>query len=373
MEIKKHGYSFEHINAYYCAIDFVKDKKMKKIGLMILSSIFIWSCSKKETQRPKNILLIIGDGMGLTQISAGNYTNNNHSNFEAFTHIGLQKTHAVDKLITDSAASGTAMATGIKTYNGAIAMSKDQRPQKSILEICVERNYKTALLTTSSIVHATPAVFYAKATQRKLYDEIATYLPESGVNYFIGGGRAYLYKDNKTKMLLEKNYRIVKDLNSFEKESSTKMGLFTADKEPVKQNEGRPPMDKATEIVLDKLRRDDRPFFMMIEGAQIDWGSHANDQEYLLSEWHEFNKILKIVIEFAKEDANTLVVVTADHETGGTAITEGNLSNEIIISFSTKSHSATMVPVFAFGPGAEKFSGIYENTEIFHKLKQLVK
>ena len=117
----------------------------------------------------------------------------------------------------------------------------------------------------------------------------------------------------------------------------------------------------------------EKPFFMMVEGSQIDWGGHANEMDYVLTEFVEFDKTIKAVLEFAKADGNTLVIVTADHETGGLTLDGGNISKgKVRGSFSTEGHSAAMVPVFSYGPGSEMFSGIYENTAIFDKMLKAV-
>ena len=144
--------------------------------------------------------------------------------------------------------------------------------------------------------------------------------------------------------------------------------------EPVEDFKGRESyLARSTEATLKKLKELGNPFFIMIEGSQIDWGAHDNDQEYMISQFLEFNQTIKVVLEFAKKDKNTIVVVTADHETGGAAIVRGDLSSSTIKNrFATPNHTASMVPVFSFGPNAHLFKGIYENTEIFNKLLSIV-
>ena len=144
-----------------------------------------------------NIIIMIGDGMGLTQISSGMYANNNSTALEGFEYVGLSKTHALDKLVTDSAASGTAMACGVKTYNGVIGIDGKNKSHPSILEICQKKGYKTGLVATSSIVHATPASFYAKVISRRLYEKIAFQLANTIVDLFVGGGKDYFTKRDR--------------------------------------------------------------------------------------------------------------------------------------------------------------------------------
>lgn len=318
---------------------------------------------------------MIGDGMGLTQISSGMYTNDNSTALEQFDYIGLSKTASFDKLITDSAASGTAMATGIKTNNKVLGISPDNIHQKSILEICKEKGYKTALIATSSIVHATPASFYAKENSRYNYENIALQLRNHNIDIFIGGGSKYFTtrKDKRNLINEMSEYEFIKSLDELEKSISTKVGYFTYFDEPPSILNGRPAnLDLITRTILNKLSLNKSPFIVVIEGSQIDWGGHDNDSKMVLSEFIDFDSAVKEALEFAKNDGNTLVVVTADHETGGMSLNGGEINN-VNIKFNTKSHTGTMVPVFSFGPSSETFSGIYENTQIFYKLRESIK
>ena len=318
---------------------------------------------------------MIGDGMGLTQISSGMYANDNSTALEQFDYIGLSKTASFDKLITDSAASGTSIATGIKTNNKVLGISPDNIHQKSILEICKEKGYKTALIATSSIVHATPASFYAKENSRYNYENIALQLRNHNIDIFIGGGSKYFTtREDKRNLINEMSeYKFIKSLDELEKSISTKFGYFTYFDEPPSILNGRPAnLDLITRTVLNKLSLNKSPFIVVIEGSQIDWGGHDNDSKMVLSEFIDFDSAVKEALEFAKNDGNTLVVVTADHETGGMSLNGGEINN-VNIKFNTKSHTGTMVPVFSFGPSSETFSGIYENTQIFYKLRESIK
>ena len=152
---------------------------------------FFLSIANLLAQKPVNVIFFIGDGTGLPQISAGNYVNDNHTAFEDFQYIGLSKTHSYDNLVTDSAASGTAMSSGIKTRNFVVGLDENKNPIPNILELCQSNGYKTALIVTSTIVHATPAAFFAKISSRYKYEEIALQLTKSEVDYFMGGGKKY--------------------------------------------------------------------------------------------------------------------------------------------------------------------------------------
>ena len=324
-----------------------------------------------------NIILMIGDGTGLTQITAGMYANGNKTNLESFSTIGLAKTHASNSLVTDSAASGTAMASGVKTVNGAIGISSKNVKSKSILEYSIDKDYNTGLIATSSIVHATPASFYAKVTSRKKYQDIALQLSQSEVDYFIGGGKKHFNKRNDKRNLLDEmqSWSFVKTLRAFDEATDEHIGYFTNNDEPQPILDGRSTsLDDATKSMLTKLiTKDENPFFLMIEGSQIDWGGHANELDYVISEFLDFDKAIGVAVAFVKENPNTLLVVTADHETGGLGITSGNIKTfQPNGAFVTIGHTASMVPVFAMGIGAEKFSGIYENTAIFDKMLEVL-
>ena len=341
--------------------------------LLPLLFLFVFSVYGQNQKQP-NIILMIGDGMGLTQISSGMYANKNATALEGFEFVGLSKTHAIDQLVTDSAASGTAMATGYKTYNKVLGIDSQDQPQKSILEHCEALGYTTALIATSSIVHATPASFYAKVPLRNQYQDIALQLSEHDVDLFIGGGKKhFVSREDKRNLISEMNeYEFVSSIREFEKSTADKIGYFTYNDQPPPLKEGRSPdLESLVDISLQKLSQKEAPFFMMIEGSQIDWGSHDNNLEYMLSEFEEFDRTIQKVLDFANKQGNTLVIVTADHETGGLNLSGGIISRGIVKGiYSTKGHSATMVPVFSFGPKASLFKGIYENTAIFDKMKQ---
>ncbi|MDG2372590.1 MAG: alkaline phosphatase [Flavobacteriaceae bacterium] len=332
---------------------------------------------EKNNEVP-NIILMIGDGMGLSQISAAMYSNKNTTALEEMQYFGLSKTHSYNQLVTDSAASGTAMACGEKTFNGVIGINPKNKQLESILEYCNTKDFSTALIVTSSIVHATPASFYANVNSRRQYEDIALQLRYHNVNYFIGGGKKHFTrradKRNLIKEMEEEGYGIVNNLDNFNNSNNQKLGFFTYDDEPPPISAGRKPgLESLIESTLNKLKNDKKPFFLMVEGSQIDWGGHANELPYVLSEFKDFNKAISSALKFAKDNGNTLVVVTADHETGGLAIKKGNLKkNSVIGDFTTVGHSGSMVPVFSYGPNSELFNGIYDNTAIFSKLKTAV-
>ncbi len=214
---------------------------MRKTLLTLFFPLLVIAQTQQTADSPLNVILLIGDGMGLSQISAGMYANNNQTVLEDFPVIGLSKTHAVKSLVTDSAASGTAMACAEKTYNSVIGISSRNQKLESVLEICEENGYNKGLIANSSIVHATPASFYANVDSRKKYEEITIQLSESVVDYFIGGGKKYFNERVDGRNLIEEinTVDVVKNFRAFKKSKAKKIGLFTYDEEPPSIIDGR--------------------------------------------------------------------------------------------------------------------------------------
>lgn len=354
-----------------------------RVCLLLSLSFFAlqvgWSQSNYTAKKPKNIILLIGDGMGLSQISAGLYANGNYLNLERFPYVGIHKSYSSDNLITDSAAGATAFSIGKKSYNGAIGVDQDTVPVKTILEEAEDKGWATGLVATSTITHATPASFIAHVSSRNMQEAIAAQFLDTEIDFFVGGGQDFFENRkeddrNISQELRQKGYQIMAiDETPFEQisfEGIDKFGYFTAAGSPDKLLDGRDYLisagNQAVQFLADKS---EKGFFLMIEGSQIDWGGHANESDYIITEMIEFDKLIGDVLDFAKNDGETLVIVTADHETGGYSINPGSTFDTIVPGFTTTYHTATMIPVFAYGPGAEHFGGIYENTAIYHKMK----
>ena len=329
---------------------------------------------------PKNIILMIGDGMGITQITAGMYLNGNKLNLEEFKYIGLHKSYSADNLVTDSAAGATAFACGKKTYNGGIGVDKKGKPMPTILEEAEQNGLSTGLVVTSSITHATPASFYAHQKSREMVEEIAGDLLKTDVDFFVGGGKKDFDRrkdgQNLIELLTQKGYVIssfldkdFKDLKSIDQTKN--FGYFSADGEPLPFSQGRDYLVPACRSAVDYLsKQKDKGFFLMIEGSQIDWGGHSNNSKYITSEMIDFDNAIGAVLDFAKRDGQTLIIVTADHETGGYAINPTSTMDTIVAAFTTKDHTAVLIPVFAWGPGEELFGGMYENASIYDKMRR---
>lgn len=330
---------------------------------------------------PKNVILVIADGMGMGQLTGSMYSKRKDRLLSRFPVVGLQKTHATDNLITDSAASGTAMACGVKTYVTAIGVNNDTIPVPNIFEKVRAFNMATGLVVSSSIVHATPACFYAHQPTRLNLEEIAFDLLANQPDFVVGGGRYYFGARNDgldlIKGLKKVGYMVYDfldgEMHNMRGNPKHKFIYFTAEREPLGAHFGRRYLPGAVRAAVQFLpKRSDDGFFLVVEASQVDWASHNKNEEWLTAELDDFRATVSEVVKFAIKDGNTLVVVTGDHETGGLSLVKGSKKNKPVYAFSSNDHTASMTPVLAMGPGAKNFSGVYENSEIFHKMWGLI-
>lgn len=328
--------------------------------------------------KPKNIILMIGDGMALPQITAGIYWKGvGKSVFEQFPVVGFHISHSSDNKVTDSGAAATAFACGHKTYNGAIGMLPSDESCMTLLEELTRDGYAAGMVVTCSATHATPASFIAHQKIRAFSESIALDYLKTPIDCFIGGGEGYFTnrpdKLNLRDSLKKRGY-IVKSGTTFKGlplDGSAPFMLFTAPQEPPTAGAGRRYLAPATEVACQFLKqRNKKGFFLMVEGSQIDWALHANDRNWLKAEMLDFDATIRKALEFAAADGETLVIVTGDHECGGLALHAGARATDIEPAFASRMHTAAMVPVLAFGPKAELFSGVYDNTDIYYKMRQ---
>lgn len=353
---------------------------MKNIFILI-ALFFISACSNNKQELsvqpkpPKNVIFMIGDGMGVAQIQAAMTANGNKLNFERFTSHGFSKTSSSSSYITDSAAGATAFSTGKKTYNGAIGVDADTVSHKTILEYAEDAGLATGLIATSSITHATPAAFISHQPNRAMKEEIASDFLKTDIDVFIGGGKDHFVSRidgvDLTDSLKENGYQVVFDQKELAQIHEGKLAALLSPEGMPKFSEGREEMLAPSAMkAIELLNQNEKGFFLMIEGSQIDWGGHVNDIEYVVSELLDFDNTIGQVLDFAENDGNTLVIVTADHETGGLTLPGSNniLGDSTATHFATTHHTAIMVPVYATGPGSEVFSGTYENNLIFDKM-----
>lgn len=362
-------------------------KLQSKASILFLFLVVFTSCTTPQNEeappKAKNVILLIGDGMGVSQVSSSYFNKESEPNFSRFNSIGFIKTSSSSHKITDSAAGATAFASGEKTYNGAVGVNPDTVSIPTILEMAKEREMATGVISTSSITHATPASFYSHVKARGMAEEIAKQLAGTSVDFFAGGGLKY-FQDREDEI----NYYSLLAASGIRMDSTSlgkvedlcegcQYGYLLAPDGMPRMLDGRGEfLPDATKLGLAHLSKDPNGFFLLVEGSQIDWGGHANEEDYIITEVLDFDKVIGAALDFAEKDGNTLVVVTADHETGGYTLastpTEEGWSDydQITGAFSTGGHSATLIPVFAYGPGAEDFQGIYENTAIFSKMKK---
>ncbi len=374
---------------------------MKNAIFLTISVLLFVSCATKRAEivdldskkaleeqnsKVKNIILLIGDGMGLSQMSSAYYFGKSEPNFSRFPVVGFSRTSSSSDKITDSAAGATALSAGQKTYNGAIAVDTDTNAVETLVEHYAKAGKKTGLISTSSITHATPAAFYAHVASRNAEHEIARAMKNAPVDFFAGGGKTYFRASGQNPTLLQEMENAGWNIDTTELgtdlKEGEKFGFLLGLNGMLTMTEGRSNFSKkATELAIGHLQNENG-FFLMVEGSQIDWGGHANDAQYVIQETLDFDQTVGAALDFAEQDGETLVIVTADHETGGFTLAGREKSlfggatradyDDISPTFSTGGHSAALVPVLAFGPGAEKFSGIYQNTAIWAKILETV-
>ncbi len=352
---------------------------------VIILSIYLFShpdlnaADGNFPRRPLNIILFIGDGMGVAQVSAAIAVSDNTLVVERFKYAGLCKTSSSSNYVTDSAAAATAVACGVKTKNGMLGMSPDSVSVISIMELAKRNGLSTGVVSTSAVTHATPAGFVAHNAGRGNYEEIALDFLKGTVDVFIGGGSNHFLKrkDGKdlTSDLRKMGYDVVFTLDELMKSSSEKIAGLLDTVHMARSLDNRFGMlESMTAKAVEALSKNKKGFILMVEGSQIDFAGHAQDLDWNISEVLDMERAVDWAFNYAEKSRNTLVVVTADHETGGLALTGGNLIKKSVNGvFATNGHTAVLVPIFSHGPGAEKFTGIMDNTDFFPKFKELLK
>ncbi len=337
-----------------------------------------------QNVKPKNIIILIGDGMGINYVGASLLKDPN-SPFKEFKTIGLSITCSADKLITDSAAGATAIATGYLTNNKYVAVDTLGNPLYTIFEHAEKLGLSTGVVVTASIAHATPGAFLGHSISRYDQNLIASQMVEQNFDVIIGGGLKYFLpkslsgerEDNRNLMddLKLKEYSLPKnysELNSLPESITNFYALLEMDGLP-ESSKRNYSLGDLTKTALNHLKIDKDGFVLMIEGSQIDWAGHDRKSKELLDEMEDFSAAVTEALNFAKKDGNTLIVITSDHETGGMSITKGNLDgSDLELAYSSGSHTPSPVGIFAFGPGEGIFSGIMNINHIGQKLFYLL-
>lgn len=394
-------------------------KNTTAILLMLLFTVAVLSCSTAQnTPKVKNVIYLIGDGMGFGAVSAALLCEDSITGFEMSPVIGLSETCSANNLVTDSPAGGTALACGERTLNGYLGVDVNGVPLESILKKAQKMGKKSGIVVNTVLTEATPASFYAGVLSRSQSYDIAKQFAFSNVDVAVGAGLdVFINRPDSldiTATLIENGYDVYLNWKSvLETQSQKFVGILPMDNvhrrnKTVKQagtangaevciaarmaalaeeNEDGQSAFKEPEVYLEKAvskalevlsgigKKDG--FFLMIESAIIDGYGHNNDSEGMKAEMAEFNRTLKILVDYVKCTPQTLLVVVADHETGGTTVGykphKVGEKPDLELAFSTKGHSGTVVPVFAYGAGAYYFGGVFKNYEIPRIMERLMK
>ena len=338
-------------------------------------------------KKVRNIILLIGDGMSVSTVS---YARIKGPGVAGALHMdrmpiaGFVRTSSADNLITDSAAASSAMACGIKTNNGRISRTPNGAMPLSIMAACKAKGMATGLVATSSVTHATPAGFGAHTMSRKEQPLIAEHLLLNEINVMLGGGYSFFIpksepgsrradERNLLDLARSKNYAVIRTREELMAARGPRvLGLFAEDGMQTMRPE--PTIAEMTARAIDLLKESKKGFFIMIEGSQIDWANHEHNAENSVRQTLDFDMAVAEALKFAQKDKHTLVVVTADHETGGLSINGGKVDgSEVDLHWSTDGHSGATVPLYAYGPGAQLLSGFHENTDIPKVFARLLK
>ncbi len=341
----------------------------------------------KKDKKIKNIIVMIGDGMGLEQISCAWALNGGRLNLDNCVYTGFSKTYSSNTLVTDSAAGGTALATGSKTNNGYVAVAPDGSNLESSMAKAKALGKKTGICVTCRTDDATPASFAAHSQDRGLGEYIAAQYLDIDIDFLTGGGRKNWDKRKDGRNIIEemkaKGYEFVETKDELMAAGTGKvLGLF-ADGDFAPSAVRGDFLPECVEMAIRNLNTDNKKgFFLMVEGSNIDHECHGNNIKGTVDDLFEFDRAVGKALEFAAKDGNTLVVITADHATGGLTLLGGtNVLDDkaetegrsIRVNFSTGGHNGIVVPVFAFGPHASEFTGSHENCEIGQLIKNLVR
>ncbi len=340
---------------------------MKKILLLLV--VFLSGCTTAPADKsPQYIFYFIGDGMGFVHLRMAR----DKLSFADFPVQGEVVTYSLSDSITDSAASGTALSTGSKTSNGTVAMDSTHTiNHNSLMVDAIQNGYRTAVITSVSLDHATPSAFYAHTTSRNMYREIAGFVADSGVDFFAGAGFRDV-SDLQLQDFQRAGYGVVRGSDDKLQDYEKIVWIQTQDKNQyqlpyaVERDSGDMNLPDMVSAVIDFFG--DSPFVMMAEGGLIDWAGHDNDPVRTTSEVDDLSVAVGRALEFYELYPDiTLIVVTADHETGGLGI-----DNQGVVSWTTTSHTADNVPLFAIGVGAEKFRGVMQNSDVALKIKEII-
>lgn len=336
----------------------------------------------------RNLIYMIGDGMGLSHVAMmmieGNYA---PTAFDRMQNVALVTTWSANNRVTDSAAAGTALASGTKTDNGCLGEAPDGCALESMIAKAWKQGMSTGVVVTCKIQHATPGAFYAHVPNRNRYDEISRQLAASRLDVAFGGGRAEMTAPDASGSsaadeLVRAGCRVIYDWNQAEDLRSGRVAGFFADDHLPSMLDGRgdylpQATRKALEILENNARDAGTGFVLMVEGSQIDFESHGNNTPGILAEVRDFEAAVAAAMRFVDNHPGTLLVVTADHETGGLSMPSCKADftaseSGVEYHYGSGSHTGIPVPAYFYGSGAERINGVLDNTELSRSLMALL-
>lgn len=320
--------------------------------------------SDKKTSKVKNVILLISDGASLPQYYAAYTANKGNLNIFKMKSTGFSNTNSANAYITDSAPGATAFSTGIKTKNNFVGVDPEGNSLDLLPDILAKKGIKSGLITTGDITDATPAAFYAHSNNRDSSGSILKDFTNSKVSLLMGGPTSGLTPEI-TALLNKDNISVFSDLKNLDQRKERWILMDPLASKNYAEGRGKW-LGESFALAINKLKKNEKGFFMMVEASRTDINGHANQFQGMVTEMLDFDETVGKALQFADENGETLVIVLSDHETGGLSILDGNLEKgNVLANFSTNDHTSLPAVVFAYGPSSDLFTGFYENTEIF--------
>lgn len=321
---------------------------------------------------PRGIILIVGDGMGAAHFTMARSLRGDRYQIGRLPQVGLVATASANSRATDSAAAATAYATGIKTNNGFLGVDPSGASHPTVVEVAEGRGLATGLVTTARFGDATPAAFAAHVRNRRDLREIAAQLVSRGVDVLASTGLEWFGADGAPsleELASDGGYLAVRTAAELQSAGAGpvlavfRSGTLDGDSPDV-------PLRVLASWAIDRLADDPDGFFLLIEYEGTDTASHQGNTAALRSSLRSLDETVGVVMDFALERGDILVIVTGDHETGGLQL--GGTASAPQESWATVEHTGEAIPIFATGPGGTAFAGFQENTEVGNALLSLV-
>lgn len=382
--------------------------------------------TKTGAQNPKNIVLISADGMGVCQWQAGMVAAKGKMNLSRMQSAGLLTTNPLDVFCGDAPSHSTALATGVNSHKGAVSVDMDNKPLKTITELVKEKGLAMGIVSANSLVEGSIVPFVGHAQNRMAVEALTAGYVDTNIDVFIGAGSDYFTKSiqggfgpgpgagggqggpgaatggqrpaggqggpgaggavqmgertdkrNLINELKAKGYQVCNSIDEIKQVKGGKLAGFTGAQSNPNIQEGRGDMFPASvETALNVLNSGSKGFFLMVGDMYVDRASHNGRLELLCDETKDLDRAIGKALDFAEHDGQTLVLVVGSPEASGMSIVGGNMAEGTVEAKwsmpGMANHSGTQVPMFAYGPGAEQFMGVMDNTEIFTVVKQML-